>query len=149
MPVNHPAGRTVAVAHTAAIATDSTLGAIVAEGKATGGNPETSSGAPEAPMTDGFLRLPINSSHHQAIGIPGDGLRVVARCPQDAVIEAVEGGQDATNPNSHFVLAVQWHPERSYEISAASRAIFARLINEAAAWKPRAIHTSVLQGSRE
>ncbi len=47
----------------------------------------------EAPEQDGFLRLPVNSSHHQAIGIPGDGLRVTARCPQDAVIEAVEGGQ--------------------------------------------------------
>ena len=59
------------------------------------------------------------------------------------MIEAVEGGQDATNPNSHFVLAVQWHPERSYDISAASRAIFERFVAEAAAWKPRAIHTSV------
>jgi putative glutamine amidotransferase len=29
------------------------------------------------------------------------------------------------------VLGVQWHPERSYEISAASRALFARLVEEA------------------
>jgi gamma-glutamyl-gamma-aminobutyrate hydrolase PuuD len=30
-----------------------------------------------------------------------------------------------------FLLAVQWHPERSYDISPASRALFARLIEEA------------------
>ena len=129
MPVNHPAGKTVAVAHTAAVAPESLLGEIVPKS--------------EAPEEDGFLRLPINSSHHQAIGIPGDGLRVTARCLQDAVIEAVEGGQDPHNPNAHFVLGVQWHPERSYDISEASRALFARLVFEAAAWKPRPIHTSV------
>ncbi|MBS1823347.1 MAG: gamma-glutamyl-gamma-aminobutyrate hydrolase family protein [Acidobacteria bacterium] len=140
MPVNHPAGKTVAVAHNAAIAPGSLLGTIVGNGK----NVE---GGPEAPLDNGFLSLPINSSHHQAIGVPGDGLRVVARCPQDGVIEAVEGGQDATNPNAHFVLAVQWHPERSYDISAASRAIFERFVDEAAHWKPRAIHTSVAQSA--
>ena len=84
MPVNHPAGRTVAIAHTAAIAPESLLGTLLA--------PE------EAPEQDSFLRLPINSSHHQAIGIPGDGLRISARCPQDAVIEAVEGGQAPKAP---------------------------------------------------
>ena len=112
-----------------AIAPDSLLGTIIP--------PE------EAPQRDGFLRLPINSSHHQAIGIPGDGLRIAARCPQDAVIEAVEGGQDATNPGAHFVLGVQWHPERSYDISPASKALFERFIAEAATWTPRPIHTSV------
>jgi putative glutamine amidotransferase len=66
LPVNHPAGRSVAVAHTAAVAPDSLLGTVIA--------------SEEAPEQDGFLRLPINSSHHQAIGIPGDGLRVSARC---------------------------------------------------------------------
>jgi len=127
MPVNHPAGRSVAVAHTVAIAPDSLLGMIVP--------PE------EAPPAEGFLKLPVNSSHHQAIGIPGDGLRVSARCPQDAVIEAVEGGQSTDSP--HFVIGVQWHPERSYDISAASRALFHRFVAEATAWNPRAIHTSV------
>lgn len=132
MPVNHPAGRAVAVAHTAAIAPDSVLGTIVP--------------LDEAPEKDGFLRLAVNSSHHQAIGIPGDGLRVSARCPQDGVIEAVEGGQPATEEagdRPHFVLAVQWHPERSYEISPASRALFHRFIAEASAWTPRSIHTSI------
>jgi putative glutamine amidotransferase len=128
LPVNHPAGKSVAVAHSVLVAPDSLLGSLLL--------PE------EAPLTDGFLRLPVNSSHHQAIGIPGDKLRVVARCPQDGVIEAVEGGL-STNEGRHFVLCVQWHPERSYAISAASRSIFRQLVVEASCWTPRHITISV------
>ena len=58
----------------------------------------------------GKQELPVNSSHHQSAGKIGDGLRVVAQCPADGIIEAIEG----TNPD-HFVLAVQWHPERSFD----------------------------------
>jgi putative glutamine amidotransferase len=133
VPVNHPAGKAVPVAHTASIAPDSMLGGIVAEAKSS-----ENLDAPEAPLVDDFLRLLVNSSHHQAIGIAGDGLRVVARCPQDSVVEAVEG----TAPD-HFVLGVQWHPERSAGISEASRAIFARFVAEAAAWQPRKVSESV------
>jgi putative glutamine amidotransferase len=129
LPVNHSAGSKVAIAHSAAIAPESLLGTLLT--------------ADEAPEQDNFLRLPMNSSHHQAIGIPGDGLRVSARCPQDAVIEAVEGGQATEGATAHFVLGVQWHPERSYDISPASRALFDRFIAEATAWKPRAVQTSV------
>src|ERR1700759_2592636 len=132
MPVNHSAGSKVAIAHTAAISPESLLGSVLTRD--------------EAPEQDNFLRLPINSSHHQAIGIPGDNLRVAARCPQDGAIEAVEGGQASNRGDStsqHFVLGVQWHPERSYDISPASRALFERFIAEAAAWTPRPIHTSV------
>jgi putative glutamine amidotransferase len=135
LPVNHSAGKSVAIAHTAAIAPESLLGGLLT--------------TEEAPSQDNFLRLPMNSSHHQAIGIPGDGLRVSARCTQDAVIEAVESIKDigsghATEASTaHFVLGVQWHPERSYDISPASRALFDRFIAEATAWKPRPVHTSV------
>jgi putative glutamine amidotransferase len=129
LPVNHSAGGSVAIAHSAAIAPESLLGTILTPS--------------EAPEQGSFLRLPINSSHHQAIGIPGDGLRVTARCPQDAVIEAVEGGQATEGATAHFVLGLQWHPERSYDISPTSRAIFNRFIAEATAWVPRPIHTSV------
>ena len=79
MPVNHAAGKGVAVAHAAMVAPGSILGGLLTRDEAT--------------MEGDFFRLPVNSSHHQAIGVPGDGLRVVARCPQDGVIEAVEGGQ--------------------------------------------------------
>jgi putative glutamine amidotransferase len=129
LPVNHGAGRPVAVAHAVSIAPHSLLASFTT--------------LEEAPEQAGFLRLPINSSHHQAIGIPGDGLRIAARCPQDAVIEAVEGGQSPEHGKEHFVLGLQWHPERSYDISPASQAIFVRFVQEAAAWTPRAIHTSV------
>jgi putative glutamine amidotransferase len=141
LPVNHPAGRSVAIAHTAAVAPDSLLGTIISPKET--GEEATTGASEEAPEQDGFLRLPINSSHHQAIGIPGDGLRISARCPQDAVIEAVEGGQSPDADAHHFVLGVQWHPERSYDISPASQALFHRFVAEAAAWSPRPIHTSV------
>jgi putative glutamine amidotransferase len=130
LPVNHSASRGVQVAHTALISEDSLLGELV-DGE-------------EASLQDGFFRLPVNSSHHQAVGIAGDGLRVVGRCPQDGVVEAVEGPQHAGE--RHFVLGVQWHPERTTAGSATSRAIFASLAHEAARWKPRAVTTSVLAG---
>jgi putative glutamine amidotransferase len=114
LPVNHSAGRKVAVAHMAEIATESLLGSLL--------RPEEASGH------DGFLRLPVNSSHHQAIAEPGTGMRIVARCPEDGVIEAIEAEYDPDNP--WFLMAVQWHPERSTEISVASRSLFSRLVQE-------------------
>jgi putative glutamine amidotransferase len=133
-PVFHPAGKAVPIAHAADIAPDSILGNIVAPAR----NSDDPSQPEAVPQPTGLLRLPVNSSHHQAIDVVGDGLRVVARCPVDNVIEAVEG----TNPD-HFVLAVQWHPERSTDISAASRAIFTRFLAEARAWSPRKVTDSV------
>ena len=54
----------------------------------------------------GTTEIRVNSSHHQAVREPGKNLRIVARAPDD-VIEAVEwtGG-------AHWVIGVQWHPER-------------------------------------
>jgi putative glutamine amidotransferase len=123
LPVNHEAGGKVAIAHTALIAPDSLLASLL--------TPE------EAPESNGFLRLPINTSHHQSVAAPGSGLRIVARCPDDGVIEAVELDPDDSvfhveHPTpAQFLLGVQWHPERSYEISPASRALFDRLVAEA------------------
>lgn len=48
----------------------------------------------------------VNSSHHQSIRRPGQGLRVTAKSP-DGVVEAVE-----LESASHWVIGVQWHPER-------------------------------------
>jgi len=109
-PVNHQAGRKVPVAHTVDIAVGSRLAEVVRE---TGADPG---------------RMPVNSSHHQSADIVGHGLRAVARCLEDGVVEAVEG----TAPD-HFVLAVQWHPERSVDDDAASRAIFNALVKAAQA----------------
>ena len=101
--VNHEAGKKVAVAHTVQIEPASALAKIA-----------------------GGVKLPVNSSHHQSADEIGEGLRVVARCAEDGIIEALEG----TSPD-HFVLAVQWHPERSVEEDGASRAIFKALIEQA------------------
>ena len=72
------------------------------------------------------VSVAVNSSHHQSAEVVGDGLRIVARCPQDGIIEALEG----TAPD-HFVVAVQWHPERSVEDDEGSRAIFRALVEAA------------------
>jgi putative glutamine amidotransferase len=126
LPVNHRAGRAVGVAHTAVVAPDSLLGQVVA--------------VEDPPERDGALRLPVNSSHHQAIATVGDGLRIAARSPEDGVIEAIEGTPEGVG--GPFVLGVQWHPERTFEESAASRALFARFVKEAAGWSPRPASTS-------
>jgi len=102
--INHAAGRAVPVAHKVEVEPKSKLSQIL----------------PEA------HELPVNSSHHQSADTIGDGLRVVARSPDDGIIEAVEG----TSPD-HFVLAVQWHPERSVDDDEASRAIFQALVSAA------------------
>lgn len=51
----------------------------------------------------GSTRLDVQSSHHQAVGTVGLGLKVVARA-DDGTVEAVEH-------ESAPVWAVQWHPE--------------------------------------
>ena len=119
--VNHKAGRTVSVAHIAAVAPDSLLGELVAEEEVT--------------ERDGALLLPVNSSHHQANESAGDGMRVCARTPEDGVVEAIENTPDGLGGG--FVVGVQWHPERTFDDSAVSKALFARFIVEAAAWVPR------------
>jgi putative glutamine amidotransferase len=53
----------------------------------------------------GTTQVQVNSSHHQAIAAPGQGLRITAKAP-DGVIEAAEG---------EGILLVQWHPERMGE----------------------------------
>jgi putative glutamine amidotransferase len=123
LPVNHSAGSKVAIAHTALVSKDSVLASLLTD--------------EEAPEIAGFLRLPINTSHHQSVAAPGTGLRIVARSPEDGVIEAVELDADDSvfhvehPPAKQFLLGVQWHPERSFDISAASRALFRKLVDEA------------------
>lgn len=112
--VNHEAGRKVAVAHTVEIEPESRLERVLCSDS----RPRQSRQA----QTGGIV-IPVNSSHHQSAEKIGDGLRIVARCPDDGIIEALEG-IDA----DHFVLAVQWHPERSVDDDAASRAIFHALV---------------------
>lgn len=114
--VNHKPGREVREAHHVAIENDSRLGLITGAGE-----------------------LTVNSSHHQGLERPGDGMAVVARSPKDGLIEAVEGTEE------QFVIAVQWHPERSFDYDAASKALFAAFVRAAAEWHPRRIRESVGQ----
>jgi putative glutamine amidotransferase len=106
-PINHSAGRKVPLAHKVDVDPSSILGEIVSD-------------------ASGKLEIAVNSSHHQSADVIGDGLRVVARSPEDGVVEAIEG----TSPD-HFVLAVQWHPERSVNDDEPSRAIFRALVQAA------------------
>ncbi len=71
----------------------------------------------------------INSSHHQSVEELGRGLRIAARAP-DGVIEAVEWTGDA-----HWVMGVQWHPERMASSDALARQLFRGLVSAAAARK--------------
>ena len=80
----------------------------------------------------------VNSSHHQAVQLPGDGVAVVALSEPDGMIEAVEGVA-----GDQFVLGVQWHPERTFDQQKSSRAIFRAFVEAAAAWKLRPILESV------
>ncbi len=108
--INHSAGRAVAKAHTVKIEPESKLAEIVGASKT----------------------VAVNSSHHQSADAVGDGLRVVARSTEDGIIEALEG----TAPE-HFVLAVQWHPERSVndapELAESAKVIFRAFIEAARA----------------
>jgi len=57
----------------------------------------------------------INSSHHQAIDRPGNGLRVTARSA-DGIVEGVE-----LEEAGQWVVGVQWHPERMPDDAFAQR----------------------------
>ena len=115
--VNHQPGREVIEAHPVRIAQGSRLAQLLPPGH-----------------EDDL----VNSSHHQAIREPGDNLLISAVSPEDGVIEGVELDSD-----QHFVVGVQWHPERTYAASALSRAIFAAFAEAAEAWEPRRVEDSV------
>jgi putative glutamine amidotransferase len=115
--VNHRPGRDVVDAHPVQVVPGSRLAGLVPRGL--------------------IAEPQVNSSHHQAIRTPGDGLLVSAISPSDRVVEAVE-----LDSREHFVLGVQWHPERTYTGSAFSRAIFAAFIQAASVWEPRQIEES-------
>jgi putative glutamine amidotransferase len=118
--VNHRPGREVVEAHTVHVAGGSRLNRLMPDG----------TGA----------EIHVNSSHHQALRDPGDQLRVTAISPGDGVIEAVE-----LDSNEHFVVGVQWHPERTYAQSAISRAIFAEFLKNSSEWRAPAIGEQVYE----
>jgi len=117
-PLNHRPGRGVVEAHPVKVTPASRLAKLL-------------------PPRSEFPQ--VNSSHHQAVARLGDNLIVSAVSPADGVIEAIE-----LDSADHFVLAVQWHPERTYTASPLSRAIFAAFVKAAEAWQPRRVEESVV-----
>ena len=111
--VNHSAGAKVEAAHRVVVAADSLL-------------------ASKMPGDAKEAAVAVNSSHHQSAEVVGDGLRAVAVCPEDGVIEAIEG----TEPE-HYVMAVQWHPERSFAQDKVSGNLFEAFVRAAREWSSR------------
>ncbi|HET9553909.1 MAG TPA: gamma-glutamyl-gamma-aminobutyrate hydrolase family protein [Anaeromyxobacteraceae bacterium] len=69
----------------------------------------------------GAGRLVVNSTHHQAVRAPGEGVTVSARAP-DGVVEAIEL---AGHP---FALGVQWHPEAAARHEPRHAALYRGLV---------------------
>jgi putative glutamine amidotransferase len=82
----------------------------------------------------GAQRLRVNSFHHQAVDVPGAGVRVVARA-HDGAVEAIE---DATRS---LWLGVQWHAE-GLAARRAGRALFDALVAAAAEQPVRALRAA-------
>jgi putative glutamine amidotransferase len=116
--IDHSPGRSVEEAHAVRIAAGSRLARLLPESMR--------------------LEVQVNSSHHQAVKQVGDGLLAVGISPEDGVIEAVE-----LDSASHFVVGVQWHPERTYTLSVYSRAIFSAFVQAATAWQPQQVEVPV------
>lgn len=110
---NHEAGSKVEIAHKIVVAPDSMLGRDILR-------------------TQKDTAVPVNSSHHQSADVIGDGLRAVAYSPEDRVAEAIEG----TAPG-HYVVAVQWHPERTFEKDHLSANLFSSFVQAARRWLDR------------
>ncbi len=145
-PVNHEAGRNVLRAHKVTLEPASRLAGILLgqslrhvtrqEQAANARRPQDGRQAPASATLRGVAavaeqasmpEIDVNSSHHQSADVIGDGLRAVARSERDGVVEAIEG----TAPD-HFVVAVQWHPERTTASDEPSRALFRALVDAAA-----------------
>jgi putative glutamine amidotransferase len=75
----------------------------------------------------------VNSSHHQAIGGIGEGLRATAWA-KDGVVECVEDQREG-----RFVVGVQWHPELMTGHDDLSREIFELFVEKCGAAKPLAM----------
>jgi putative glutamine amidotransferase len=120
-PIDHQPGRDVMEAHRVRVVQGSRLAEALAELEPS-----------DHPW--------VNSSHHQAVRRVGDNLIVSAISPEDGAVEAIE-----LVSREHFVVGVQWHPERTYFTSAFSRAIFGRFVRAAEEFEPRRIEESVAE----
>jgi len=86
--VNHSGPSSAALAHAVEVVPGSHLDALLERSAGTG-------------------PVMVNSRHHQAVDVLGQGLLVTAKAP-DGIVEGVEGSGPA------FCVGVQWHPESFY-----------------------------------
>jgi putative glutamine amidotransferase len=70
--------------------------------------------------------LTVNSRHHQAVTKNTLGRGLVATVEVDGLIEAFE------LDDRRWVVGIQWHPERTAEVSPEARRIFDAFVQEAA-----------------
>ncbi len=127
--IPHDAGRAVPRAHVVTIDPKSAILGRLAAPVVQLAKQSPEDGLAWRKLPNGELRGWVNSSHHQSVDMPGDGLQIVAKA-DDGIIEAVE-----STAHDHWVLGVQWHPERGYDEDELSKAIFRGLIQ--AAWERR------------
>ena len=72
----------------------------------------------------------VNSRHHQALKVVGDGFRVTAQS-KDGIIEAIE------DTSKRFMVGVQYHPERMWATADSRehrRKLFEAFIQAASEW---------------
>ena len=74
----------------------------------------------------GGAPLTVNSRHHQAVTEETLGHGLVATAVVDGLVEAFE------LVDRRWVVGVQWHPERTSEVSLEARRIFHAFVQEAA-----------------
>ena len=74
----------------------------------------------------GGAPLTVNSRHHQAVTKDTLGRGLVATVVVDGLIEAFE------LEDRRWVVGIQWHPERTSEVSPEARRIFEAFVQKAA-----------------
>jgi putative glutamine amidotransferase len=75
----------------------------------------------------GTTELWVNSLHHQAVKVPGKGVRVAGRA-EDGVVEAIEV------VGHRFALGVQCHPEEIYQTVPACTRLFSAFVEACSAY---------------
>lgn len=69
-------------------------------------------------------QIMVNSTHHQAVKVIGNGLQASAVAP-DGVIEGIE------SKDGSFVVGVQWHPEQMIDTVPPHLGVYKTLVNRA------------------
>lgn len=99
---------------------------VVGHDEHTGGTMQEYSVEPASRLKSvvGADKVKGKSYHHQAVGLVGRNLKVVAKS-EDGTIEAIE------DDSGRWVLGVQWHPERTPD-DPETQAIFKAFVEAAA-----------------